>query len=176
MQGRTIYLIGFMGSGKSTLGRVLARMLDYSFIDLDHYIEQQERTTIPEIFAQKGEEAFRELERLAIHETANKGQTVVATGGGAPCFFDNMAFMNQHGITVYLHITPENLTRRLASAKTHRPLLADKTDAELYAFIQNKLAERKPYYQKAAIVADTDTLSPEETAHKIHRALQHNID
>ena len=148
MQNRTIYLIGFMGSGKSTLGKVLARLLNYSFIDLDHYIEKKEGFIVAEIFSRYGEERFRELERLAIHETAQTGNTVVATGGGAPCFFDNMDFMNQQGITIYLKISPDNLCRRLASARAHRPLLAGKNEDELQAFIKEKLKERTPFIKK----------------------------
>lgn len=174
MQTRTIYLIGFMGSGKSTLGKVLARLLNYSFIDLDRYIEKKEGATVAEIFSRHGEEKFRELERLAIHETAQKGDTVVATGGGAPCFFDNMDFMNQQGITVYLKIMPDNLARRLTSAPAHRPLLAEKDENELHEFIKQRLKERSPFYQKANIVADTETLSPEETARNIVQAIEHN--
>jgi len=171
MQKQTIYLIGFMGSGKSTLGKVLARLINYSFIDLDQYIEKKEGATVAEIFSRHGEERFRELERLAIHETAQKGSTIVATGGGAPCFFDNMDFMNQQGTTVYLQISSENLTRRLVTARTHRPLLADKSENELQAFIKQRLKERTPFYQKANIVADTETLSPEETARNIVQAI-----
>jgi len=173
MQQQTIYLIGFMGSGKSTLGKVLARLLQYSFIDLDHYIEKKEGATIAEIFSRYGEGRFRELERLAIHETAQKGSTVVATGGGAPCFFDNMEFMKQQGITVYLKISSKNLTHRLAPARAHRPLLADKSEDELHTFIQQRLNERTPFYQKANIIADTETLSPEETARNIVQTMKY---
>ncbi|MFW6389146.1 MAG: shikimate kinase [Marinilabiliaceae bacterium] len=173
MQKRTIYLIGFMGSGKSTLGKVLARLLNYSFIDLDHYIEKKEGLTVAEIFSRHGEERFRALERLSIHETAQKGHAVVATGGGAPCFFDNMDFMNQHGTTIYLKISPENLARRLAPARAHRPLLADKSENELLTFIKQRLEERTPFYQRANFVADTETLSPEETARYIVQSITH---
>lgn len=172
MQKQTIYLIGFMGSGKTTLGKVLARLLNYAFIDLDHYIEEKEGTTVAEIFSRHGEERFRELERLAIHETAQKGNTVVATGGGAPCFFDNMDFMNQHGTTIYLEISTEHLSRRLAQARAHRPLLADKDEKDLHAFIKRSMKERTPFYRKANIAADTETLSPEETARNIVQAIR----
>ncbi|MFW6042964.1 MAG: shikimate kinase, partial [Marinilabiliaceae bacterium] len=94
------------------------------------------------------------------------------TGGGAPCFFDNMDFMNQHGTTVYLEISTEHLSRRLADARAHRPLLADKDEKDLHAFIKRSMKERIPFYRKANIAADTETLSPEETARNIVQAIR----
>ncbi|MFO8000272.1 MAG: shikimate kinase [Marinilabilia sp.] len=172
MQTNIVYLTGFMGSGKSTLGHILGRMLKYQFIDLDRLIEEKERATIPELFARFGEERFRELERLAVHETTKMAGTVIATGGGAPCFFDNMEVMNKNGTTVYLQLSPETLVRRLLPGQESRPLIAGKSEDELQAFIRDRLKERAPYYQKAHIIADTDKLSPEETARTIVQAMK----
>ncbi len=163
-----------MGSGKTTLGKYLAKELDRTFIDLDHYIEEQEKASINDLFSKLGEEGFRELERQVIIETAGKHNTVIATGGGAPCFFDNMDVMNQNGTTIYLYLSPEGLTKRLFPARDHRPLISGKREDELYHFIQTTLKEREPFYQKASIIADTGQLTPAETARIVIQAIQSN--
>jgi shikimate kinase len=166
-----IYLTGFMGSGKTTFGRLLAHALNYDFIDLDHLIEEEKKATISELFEKYGEKGFRELERQAIHKSAEFSKTIVATGGGAPCFFDNMDFMNNHGITIYLKLTPEDLAKRLLPANADRPLIAGKSSPELLKFIKEKLSERTPFYEKAKIVSKTSGLSPEETVKIVTSAL-----
>ncbi|WP_025006744.1 shikimate kinase [Marinilabilia salmonicolor] len=143
-----IYLTGFMGSGKSTFGRLLARELGFKFIDLDKYIEEEERTSISEIFARYGEEKFREIERLAVHESTKSGKAVIATGGGVPCHFDNIEIMNKHGLTIYLKVSPEALTDRLMPAREHRPLIAGKSREELLAFIRSTLHKEAPITRK----------------------------
>ncbi len=172
MLNKPIYLTGFMGSGKTTLGKLLARELNATFTDLDHLIESREKTTISELFAKQGEEGFRQLERQVIRETAGMQNTVIATGGGAPCFFDNMEIMNQNGTTIYLYLSPEALTQRLLPARNHRPLIAGKSEEELYNFIQTKLKEREPFYRKASIIADTGRLTPAETVRIVLQAMQ----
>jgi shikimate kinase len=154
-----IYLIGFMGCGKTTVGKKLAAHLDYNFIDLDKLIESNEGQSVPEIFSKKGESAFRELERLALHTTFNLTDTIVATGGGAPCFFDNIQQMNQHGATVYIEMDPKALANRVKFSKTPRPLLKGKTDEELVDHITQMLAKRAPFYNQATYKVDGITLS-----------------
>ena len=110
---RRVFLIGYMGAGKTTVGRLLARRAGLTFIDLDHYIESRFHKAVPAIFAEKGEAAFRDMERRMLHEVAEFEDVLVSTGGGAPCFFDNMAFMNTHGTTVYLKVSVEELANRL---------------------------------------------------------------
>jgi shikimate kinase len=153
-----IYLIGFMGSGKSTLGRHLAKALGWNFIDLDDHFENKFRTTVPLYFKEFGERGFRDAERAALLDMENENRAVIAAGGGTPCFFDNMDFMNQTGITVYMKVTPEELAKRLSEAKTVRPLVQGKTGEELIAYIRGKLAEREPFYGKAQIIADASKL------------------
>jgi shikimate kinase len=167
-----IYLTGFMGSGKSTLGRLLASSLGLNFIDLDHFIKDTEKATIPELFEKLGESGFREVENRAIHQTSNMTNTVIATGGGAPCFFNNMAVMNQNGTTVYLQLSPESLVKRLLPGREHRPLIAGKSEPELLKFIRIKLKERTPFYEKSNIIADTNNLTPEDTVSAIIKVIE----
>jgi shikimate kinase len=151
-----IFLIGYMGAGKTTLGRALAKSLGMQFIDLDCYIEERFRKTISQIFAEKGEEAFRDLERRMLHEVGEFENVIISTGGGTPCFFDNVEYMNGQGTTVFLDVPVERLFIRLSIARHKRPLIKDKNDAELLAFIEEQLARREPHYSKAqhAFVAD----------------------
>lgn len=157
-----IYLVGYMGSGKSTLGRKLAQVNACHFIDLDKYIEERHCQTVPQIFAKEGEPAFREKERTALLEVSEFSDVVVATGGGAPCFFDNMALMNDTGITIFLDIAPEILARRLKISKTERPLIKGKSPEELERFIAENLAKRRPFYEQACIRIEREDIVPEE--------------
>jgi len=156
-----IFFTGFMGCGKTTWSRKLAAHLGYDFIDLDHLLEEQAGMTIAEYFASYGEEAFRILESEVLKQTAYSNNTVISTGGGLPCFFDNMNWMNAHGKTVYIKLSPKTLVDRLEKGKAKRPLLHDKHGDELLAFITEKLAEREPYYLQAGYIADGISLSVE---------------
>jgi shikimate kinase len=149
-----IFLIGMMGAGKTTLGHQLAERLGYPFVDLDDYIAQREGQSIPELFEAGGQEYFREKEREALEAVVQEyAQAVIATGGGTPCFFDNIDFINRHGTSVYLDVPAEELSRRLlASDLALRPLLAQKNEEELKSFIVKTLAARSAYYQQATYV------------------------
>lgn len=140
-----------MGSGKSTLGRQLARRLGHTFVDLDDYIEERESKTIAQLFEQEGQERFREKERAALEAVVREyDKAVIATGGGAPCFFDNMRFINRHGASVFLDVPEEEIANRLtASNLSSRPLLAGKSAAELKAFIAKTLSARRQFYEQA---------------------------
>lgn len=144
-----IYLVGYMGSGKSTLGRHLAHQTGMSFIDLDKYIEERNCRSVSQIFALEGETAFREKEHKALLEISEFDNIVVATGGGAPCFFDNMDRMNQTGITLFLDIETQVIAKRLTSSKTERPLIKGKSRQELIDFIHKNLEIRRPFYEKS---------------------------
>jgi shikimate kinase len=157
-----IFLVGFMGCGKTTMGRKLSAALGYEFIDLDHKFEEQAGMRIAEYFAEHGEDAFRQMESNILKETQYPENAVVSTGGGLPCFFDNMDWMNANGQTVYMKLTPKMLASRLENAKTPRPVLQGKKGQELVEFIETKLEEREPHYGKAAIVAESFAdLTPE---------------
>jgi shikimate kinase len=144
-----IYLIGYMGSGKSTLGRRLAEHLNMQFVDMDHYIEMRNHKTIPQIFAEEGETEFRIKERKALEELSEFSDIVIATGGGAPCFFDNIDLMNNSGKTIYLNIDPVILADRLMKSKTERPLIKGKSKEELITFIDDTLNKRNHFYKQA---------------------------
>ena len=155
---KRIFLIGYMGAGKTTVGKELSRLLELSFIDLDHYIEGRYHKTVSQLFAEKGEEAFRDIERRMLREVAAFEDVLVSTGGGAPCFFDNMEYMNDCGDTVFLDVEPAVLFRRLRVAKQQRPLLANKSDEELMDFICQALQKRHPFYSKAKHLFKADEL------------------
>jgi shikimate kinase len=149
-----------MGSGKSTLGKRLARLADLNFIDLDKYIEERNCRTIPQLFKEEGEEGFRMLERRALEEVSEFSDVVVATGGGAPCFYDNMELMNRTGITLYLDTDPAILADRLTKSKTVRPLIAGKTKEQLTDFISETLFKRRPFYEQSRFRIDSFDTDP----------------
>lgn len=156
-----IFLIGYMGSGKTTTGRKMAALYDCPFIDLDSRIESTTGKTITEHFA-LGEEHFRKIEQQTLHSAATDQKFVLSTGGGTPCFNENMDWMNRNGITVYLKLDPLSLFHRLKSSKRPRPLLEGKTDDELLEYIKTSLAEREKIYRLARYQVkgeDLDVLS-----------------
>jgi shikimate kinase len=142
-------LVGYMGCGKSTLGRRLAEYAGLQFIDMDHYIEKRNCKTVPQIFDEEGESEFRKKERKALEELSEFTDVVIATGGGAPCFFDNMELMNHTGKTTYLNIHPKILASRLLKSKTERPLIKGKSKQELVQFIGETLKKRNEFYLQA---------------------------
>lgn len=153
-----IILIGFMGAGKTTVGRQLALNLGLQFYDLDWYIEMRYHTTVARIFAERGEEGFRELERNMLHEAAEFENIVLSCGGGTPCFFDNMDYMNSLADTVYLKAQPEVLAAHLRMGKVERPLIKGKSDEELLQYIKDALTKREPFYSKAKHILDVSLL------------------
>lgn len=153
-----IILIGYMGAGKTTLGKALAREMKVQFCDLDWFIEERYHRTIQQIFDEKGEAGFRDIERKMLYEVAEFEDIIISCGGGTPCFFDNIEFMNSKAQTVYLKATPEILFQHLKMGKTERPLLKGKTDEELKAYIQASLATREPFYSRARYTLDVSLL------------------
>lgn len=148
MQSR-IFLIGFMGSGKTTLGRRLARRISYNFVDMDHLIEETADMGIPDIFREHGEETFRKWERDILLELCSREKVVISTGGGAPCHGDMMDLMSSAGATIYIEMTGEALRHRLIHARAERPLIKGKSEEELLEYIQNMLEKRSPFYKRA---------------------------
>ncbi|TAJ14029.1 shikimate kinase [Marinilabiliaceae bacterium JC017] len=161
MKLERVYLIGFMGSGKSTLGRQLAKELQWAFVDLDDYFEEKYQTTISNYFSTEGETAFRQAEHQVLQEVTKLKNTIIATGGGAPCYFNNMETMNKTGLSIYLKLTPQVIKQRLATSNQVRPLILGKSGQELIDYITQKLAERAPFYEKARVIADAEALTVE---------------
>lgn len=153
-----IFLVGYMGVGKTTLGRELSGISGLSFIDLDHFIEGRYRKTIRQIFEEEGEDAFREIEKKTLHEVAEFENIILSTGGGTPCFFDNMTYMNDTGTTVYLKASPEALTRRIEHCKQTRPTVRHLAGDALSAFVRDALAHRTPFYERARITFNVEHL------------------
>ena len=147
-----IFLIGYMGAGKTTIGKQIAKRLDRSFIDMDLFIENRYHKAVSDIFAEKGEAFFRKIEQVILQEIAQFENTVISTGGGTPCFFDNMELMNRTGITVYLQVPASELAKRLIVCKQERPLIKNKSMEELQQFIAGSLEKRETWYNRAAIV------------------------
>jgi len=147
-----------MGAGKTTVGKALAKELRMPFYDLDWYIESRMHKTVKAIFDERGEAGFRKIEHNMLHEVAEFEDIIISCGGGTPCFFDNIDYMNRQGETVYLKATPEVLYGHLKMGKTIRPLLLNKTADEVQVFIREQLAQREPYYSRAKHVLDVNLL------------------
>ena len=153
-----IILIGYMGAGKTTIGKALSKELGIIFYDLDWYIESRMRKTVSEIFAERGEEGFRQIEYNMLHEVAEFEDVIISCGGGTPCFFDNMDYLNQQGQVVYLKAEPEVLYKHLQMGRVERPLLKGKSKEELLMFIKEQLEKREPFYTKAHYTLDVSLM------------------
>ena len=165
-----IFLIGYMGSGKTTIGRLVAERMNMNFTDMDVLIERKAGKSVSEIFSNLGEDKFRELERNCLLEVAGYEQTIISTGGGAPCFFDNMEIMNSLGDTIYICLTPKQLASRLRTTNlNNRPVLASYQGDDLEKFIASTLQKREIFYNQAKIkISGTDS----QIADKIIKHLQ----
>ena len=159
-----VIIIGYMGAGKTTLGKALSKELGIPFYDLDWYIESRMRRTVEQIFAENGEEGFRKIEYNMLHEVAEFEDVIISCGGGTPCFFDNMDYLNQQGETIYLKATPEVLLGHLKMGKVVRPLLKGKSQEEMKTFIEEQLEKREPFYNKARHTIDINLL---DNYHKV---------
>lgn len=154
-----IFLIGMMGSGKTYWAKQLSQYYQIAWIDLDNSIEQLNNCSINTIFETKGEIYFREQEQIALHQTANTNNLIIATGGGTPCFHDNMQWMNEQGITIFLNENIEVLAERLMRKKEHRPLIKFFNKNELLNFLKQKIADREVFYQQAKYTLHYPTIS-----------------
>ncbi len=166
-----VYLTGYMGSGKTFTGKELAKRLDYTFLDMDAMIERVTKKTIAQLFGE-GVSGFRETERSVLEETFSKKNCVIATGGGTPCFFDNMERMNAAGITVFLDADAGTLYARLSKEKETRPLISGMPDVDLMERILLHLGERRHYYGRAKIRLKVHKSEEENTAEKILQLLK----
>jgi shikimate kinase len=166
-----IFLIGFMGSGKSFWGRRLSEKLRMPFFDLDDQIEEHSGKPITDLFREKGEEHFRLLEKDLLHIiTESHDSFVMACGGGTPCFYNNLDYMKQAGTVVWINLSPDQLFERLRKEKEHRPLIRDLSDEQLRSFILRKFADRKMYYDQADVHADEEPLDLDDLIQRIFHA------
>jgi len=149
-----VFLIGFMGCGKSTMGKRLAKKTGYTFIDLDQQLEKAMGMTIGAYFSEYGEAAFRTLESETLQTFDYPTNAIVATGGGAPCFFDNIEWMNRNGLSVYIEMSPLALAKRLENGKDKRPLLKDLNETQMVEFIKSRLEERDVFYKRALLTVN----------------------
>ena len=163
---KSIFLIGFMGVGKSSTGKKLANKLNVPFKDTDVILEQKFGEPIADYFAKNGEKAFRVEEKTLLLQN-DFGNAVVATGGGLPCFYDNMEVLNEKGITIFLDRPAKELQQRLINAKKKRPLIKELNDGELLDYVTTQLKVRLPFYQKATIILDRNQQSVEEIIARI---------
>lgn len=148
---KPLFIIGYMASGKTTFGRALARRLGRQFIDLDFYIEQRFRSTIKDIFRDRGEDAFRIMEREMLREAGEFENVVIACGGGTPCFFDNMYYMKERGHTLLLETSAERIALRLAANSSRRPLMSGKNPEEIRVAVEDGLRARAAWYGLAEL-------------------------
>lgn len=155
-----LFLIGFMGCGKTRLGKNLAKVTNRPFVDLDELIEEKAGKSISQIFEDLGETGFRELEMKTLQNSFFAHNTIVSTGGGAPCFYNNMAWINTHGISFFIDTPVAILASRLTNAKTPRPLIIGKTQAHLLQYINDKLKQRLPFYNQAHLKLTLADVSP----------------
>ena len=154
-----VFLIGFMGCGKTTLGKSVAKKLNWQFIDLDHYIENLKESSIDKIFQTEGEEQFRKYEHEALLDIIETSHNIIiSTGGGTPCYYNNIDIMNKHGLTIYLETKVGVLQNKLTFSKRERPLLKNMNNKELTDYINKKLSEREPIYKKAKYILDAKSI------------------
>lgn len=160
-----------MGCGKSTIGKLLAEQLEMPFIDSDALIETEQQMSISEIFAAKGEAAFREMERQFCLKLNEFPTSVIAVGGGLPCYFDNLEVLKTNGKVIYINASLQTIAKRLKQEREYRPLIQHLTDNELFPFVEEKLTERKEFYKKADVIMPNELDKPEKVVEKLLKAL-----
>lgn len=174
---RPLFLIGYMGCGKSTLGRRLARRLGADYADTDSLVEQREGASVADVFRYEGEERFREAERRALESAIALEAAVISTGGGLPVWRDNMERMNEAGTTVYLRRTPEQIAARLTPfGRQKRPRLRGLSDEELLAFMRRDMAVREPFYAQARFTVDCSAMSDSEAVEAILEIISGKVE
>jgi shikimate kinase len=171
MKEKHIFLIGFMGSGKSTVGKLLAEQLDLPFIDSDKEIEKAAGKTINEIFSEEGEEVFRQMELNFLHGLESEKPAVIAVGGGLPATEGSLDLMNKMGLVIYLNTSLLTLIKRLKEEKLARPLLRDLSDSEFHPFVEDLLSQRVHFYKQAKLIMPNERNSPDELVEKLVKEL-----
>ncbi len=162
MKTNRIFIVGYMGAGKTTTSKRLANKLGWDWLDTDTAIEEQQHKSVEDIFKEFGEERFRALESEMLKQTESRNGIVVSTGGGTPCYNDNMEWMNAHGFTIFIQVSPESAINRIVNSKRHRPLLDGKTPDELKEFVRAHYELRLPFYQKAQMCIKGESLNVDD--------------
>lgn len=171
---QTIFIIGFMTAGKTREGKRLAKMMNRKFIDLDRLIEEREKKSVAEIFSEKGEKYFRLIESKTLQSLNTSENKIVSCGGGTPCYYNNMNWMLQNGIVVWLNISVDTIVKRLSETKKERPLIKNLEGVELKNFINLKMKEREAFYSKAQIKIDTENISIEKLKDELEKLVSKN--
>lgn len=166
-----VILVGFMGAGKTTVGKLLAETIGVSFIDSDEWIVAKEQASVSDVFATKGEAYFRQLEKAFLDHLALEQPAVVAVGGGLPCFGDNIMVLNSLGIFIYINTSLQTLTQRLKNDRANRPLLRDLKDEELFRYVEDLIAQRKVFYKMAQLIVPNESNKPNDVVEKIKKEL-----
>lgn len=169
-----VYIIGFMGSGKSSLGKSLAESLNFDFIDSDCFIENREGISVVEIFKQKGESYFRKAESDALSYLSHFENTIISTGGGMPCYEDNIKVIKESGISIYLEVDIDILTHRLENEKDKRPLISNYNSSEIKSYIEIEFNKRKAIYEQADIHINNSSLNIEESVQLIEQKINYH--
>lgn len=168
------FIIGYMGAGKSSVGREVARRTGIRFVDMDREVEKMHGATVAEIFAREGERVFRKSERTVLEQlTEEQEDVVVSSGGGTPCQGDNMELMNRAGKTIYMKLSPEKLVSRLKPGQDRRPILAGMDSERMLEFIREALPVREPCYMRASMIVDCDALSDDSIVRHITDYVKH---
>lgn len=175
MTKQRIYIIGYMGAGKSGVAKRLAARMGWQSIDTDTLFEEKFRITIYDFFAKYGQDLFRKLEADILRSTANLDKVIVATGGGTPCFFDNMQWMNDNGLTVFLSMSPKSAAVRLSQSKKKRPLTKDLSGDDLVRFVERQYEQRMPFYTEAQMTFKAEDCDVEGIAKNISDALNDSL-
>ena len=162
-----VVLVGFMGVGKTTIGTKLAKILHYNFIDIDAFIQEEQNTSISEIFNLYGENYFRKIEQKALHQVLNLDNYVIATGGGTPCFYNNIDLINKKAESIYVSMPAKAIYSRLINAKTSRPLVKNKSENDLLQYIETTLSYREKFYNKCKIHVNALSLNINELSQQI---------
>jgi shikimate kinase len=170
-----IYLVGFMGVGKSTIGKKLAHKLNFKFIDLDDIFEEKYKISIDSFFQKYDEKLFRKMEHDLLLSTFDKTNVVVSTGGGTPCYYDAMDKINRAGVSIYIKMLPSSIAYRLSEAKRKRPLIGDMKNQELLDFITKSLKKREPVYKKALMHVNGLHINIEELVEKLEKEFKASL-
>ena len=170
-----LYLIGYMGTGKSTLGRKIAKRTELPFLDTDKMVEEAEGATVADIITYAGEEYFRQAERRALEQTAEYEDAVISTGGGLPVWGDNQKWIEEHGVSIYLKRTPEQILSRLSPhGRYKRPKLRGLNDEEVLKVMREGIAEREPIYSKADVVVDCSMVGDDDIVDRLAEFINEN--